>query len=197
MNTIVVFVENNDKNSSSTMNRVINCAKKFVLLDCVRKKNFSVPREETYSKGPCGKPYFKGSPIHFNVSHSGKYWVCAMSVRPVGIDIQQKIEGRNLRAIADRFFTTQEADYLFSEEYRSFYDVWAAKESYVKYTGTGIANNFDCFSVVWQPEKQAYSVYNSCQLRMLNIDSDYSCSLCGEGSYVYRIESQIQATCEQ
>lgn len=197
MNTIVVFIENNDKSSGSTMRRVIECAKRFVLLDFVRNKKIQIPTEESYLKGPHGKPFFSGSPIHFNVSHSGKYWVCAMSLKPVGIDIQQRIGGRNLRAVADRFFTTQEADYLFSEGYESFYDVWATKESYVKFTGTGIANNFDRFSVVWQPQHQKYKINNSCELCLLPIDTDYACSLCAEGQFNYRIESQMQTTSEQ
>ena len=38
-----------------------------------------------------GKPFFKGSKIFFNYSHSKKYIACAISLTEVGIDIEETI----------------------------------------------------------------------------------------------------------
>ena len=38
-------------------------------------------------KGPYGKPYLTGYPeIHFNISHSGGWAVCALASMPCGVD---------------------------------------------------------------------------------------------------------------
>lgn len=39
-----------------------------------------------YSK--CGKPYFENSKIHFNLSHSGEWVVCAMGDSEMGVDVE-------------------------------------------------------------------------------------------------------------
>lgn len=115
-------------------------------------------------KGENGKPFYPDVPcLHFSVSHSGMLWICALSVRPVGADLQE--HGRKKKSgsaeaadalcrIADRFFHPAEACYLHSlaasgprAQETAFYDIWAAKESYVKYTGEGIGKNFGAFSV--------------------------------------------------
>ena len=35
------------------------------------------------------KPRFDNEGVYFSVSHSGKYWICAFSDMPIGVDIQQ------------------------------------------------------------------------------------------------------------
>ena len=41
-------------------------------------------------RGPMGKPFFPAMPhIHFNLSHSGDLALCALSDRPVGVDIER------------------------------------------------------------------------------------------------------------
>lgn len=95
-----------------------------------------------------GKPYFAAAPgLHFSLSHSGDYAACAFYEQPVGLDLQ--VHSRcDKAAIARRFFHPGEYAYLEAENFESFFAVWAAKESYVKYTGTGIAGGLNRFSVV-------------------------------------------------
>ena len=94
-----------------------------------------------------GKPYFPNcKEIGFSVSHSGKYIVCAFSQGNIGVDIEQK--GRwadesdeeysnRLIKIAERFFHPDEASVVKINPKTRFYEVFTAKESYVKFTGTG------------------------------------------------------------
>ena len=104
------------------------------------------------SRDKYGKPYLTDRPeIHFSVSHSGSYWVCAVSDQPVGLDLQFRSRkggtgnGRHSDRIAERFFHPDENMYI--QNAGDFYDVWAAKESYVKYTGRGIGEGFERFAV--------------------------------------------------
>lgn len=106
-----------------------------------------------------GKPYFKRHPeLFLSITHSGEYWVCALSDMQVGIDLQMHTlrEGETENAaglryvnMAKRFFHEKEADYVQEKApYQRFFRVWAAKESYVKYTGKGIDDGFGSFSVI-------------------------------------------------
>ena len=90
-----------------------------------------------------GKPAVKGLPLHFNVSHSGKWVVCAVSEKPVGVDIEQ-IRPLEMR-LAERVCTESDAVYLKEaeteqERLERLYRLWTAKEAYFKWKGTGITN---------------------------------------------------------
>ena len=99
-----------------------------------------------------GKPYFPNLPeLHFSISHSGAYWVCAFSAYPIGVDIQKHVKkkGESQAEAADRFgkmakrfFHPREARWVNEDPGKRFFQIWAAKESYVKYAGTGIGADF-------------------------------------------------------
>ena len=135
------------------------------------------PEQCPIARTETGKPYFPSCPqICFSVSHSGPYWACVVTDRPVGLDLQ-KHKGGRLEDIARRFFHPQEADWLETQPRECFFDVWAAKESYVKWTGQGIDRHFGQVSVVENGElaKQAGGGYFY-RMRW----QDYSLCLCGE-----------------
>ena len=85
---------------------------------------------------PSGQPYIEGSDMHISISHSGEYAVCAVSEKPVGIDIE-KIRTVSDKLI-DRVCTEREREYVISDE--RFFEVWTAKEAYFKKIGTGITD---------------------------------------------------------
>lgn len=115
-----------------------------------------------FAKGVHGKPYIKGRPIHYNISHSGQYVVLVTAEAEVGVDVQEKGPAR-MEALAKRFFSGEEcqvfSSYLAREEnsdvkeknnivskedcYKSpkdlFYHIWCRKEAYGKYLGTGLS----------------------------------------------------------
>lgn len=101
-----------------------------------------------------GKPYVKELPnVFFSISHSGCWWVCACADREVGLDLQLSGE-REQQKVADRFFHPQETAWLGRQEPFEFYRLWAYKESYVKYTGIGLAEGLDYFSVVSEQNEE-------------------------------------------
>ncbi len=96
----------------------------------------------SYEYGPGGKPYMRGRPFYFNISHSGDYVICAVSLGEVGADIQQMRMGREAQ-IVERFFSGEEKGLWrrcgTEEERRElFYKLWTRKEAYGKLTGEGI-----------------------------------------------------------
>ena len=101
----------------------------------------AVPRPLALSVREGGKPYLTDAPhVHFSLSHSGGWAVCAVSDHPVGVDIQRRETGR--RDIAARFFHPNEVQYLHSlspaDREQAFYTLWALKESCVKADGRGL-----------------------------------------------------------
>lgn len=57
--------------------------------------------------GENGKPFLLDyKEVHYNLSHSGDWILCAVSDQPVGIDIQQKSSMR--RGLCDRVFSEEE-----------------------------------------------------------------------------------------
>jgi 4'-phosphopantetheinyl transferase len=101
-----------------------------------------------------GKPFLEGhSGIHFNISHAAGAIVCAVSERPVGIDMERKRK-INFR-IMNRFFTENERAFVLTahnDQDERFTHIWTMKESYVKYTGKGFAECFEGFDVLEMEE---------------------------------------------
>lgn len=105
----------------------------------------TIPLEFTYGKS--GKPYLRDYPLYyFNLSHSGEYVVCVISDREIGVDIQEHRRG-DVEKIAARYFSTEEILRLEScdpeQKVQAFFDLWAAKEAYGKYTGGGITESLE------------------------------------------------------
>jgi|GEM_PF-3906212 len=106
-----------------------------------------------------GKPYLKNHErLHFNVSHSGEWIVCALSDMPVGVDIEQVV------AVPPHMYR----DHLAHEEYvalrslppynqnKYFFRLWTHKESYLKMTGDGLLNN--PAAIVLTPDRDTFTL---------------------------------------
>ena len=90
-----------------------------------------------------GKPYFKDyKELNFNITHSGKYVACAISDKPIGIDMEGN--RKDVCSVARRFFNKDESEWVCmaeseSEQKERFLKIWTFKEAYSKMTGDGIA----------------------------------------------------------
>lgn len=80
------------------------------------------------------KPYIKNNPIFFNISHSGKYIVCVVSDKEIGVDIQEIVYKNK---VVDRICTVNERKQAITPEI--FTKMWVKKESYVKKIGIGLS----------------------------------------------------------
>jgi len=148
------------------------------ILDYVRETGISLKNQVPRKTGE-GKPrLLDEEDIHFSISHSGGLWACAVADQPVGLDLQCVEWERNLRGIARRYFHPEEQAFLAGTEYRKFFSVWAAKESFVKYSGTGIQSGLNRFSVVTDG-KLADSV-EGVELRHIPLEENFRLCLCAE-----------------
>jgi len=137
-----------------------------------------------FDKTDFGKPFLRDWPdLHFNISHSGKWVVCAMDDTPIGIDIEQ-ILPIDL-SIAAAFFSDEEYHQILNrdgdERLFCFYDLWTLKESYLKAVGKGLFFPLNSFSIMLHgPEikmKSSLGIQNK-HFKQFNIDQEYKMSVC-------------------
>ncbi|WP_159788876.1 4'-phosphopantetheinyl transferase family protein [Sodalinema gerasimenkoae] len=100
------------------------------------------PEALQFQVSPHGKPFLAGSPLRFNLSHSGDWALLAFSGdRPLGIDLEVH-RSVPVLALAKRFFQGSEWARLqeLSGDWQRqvFFDYWTAKEAYLKATGEGL-----------------------------------------------------------
>lgn len=90
----------------------------------------------------------------FNLSHSGSYVMCAVSLdgkaARVGCDLEQV--GQLREKVAERFFCPEEYETIMGagtqeERTERFYRYWVLKESFMKATGKGMALAADSFCI--------------------------------------------------
>ena len=113
------------------------------------------------------KPRLYGNQMpFFNISHSGKWVICALSDIEAGCDIE--IIKKAEMGVAERFYGKDEYLSLLETPEgdmrdRAFFRYWTRHESYGKYTGEGFTDRVDEDSVVfYEPE----------------INPGYACSVC-------------------
>lgn len=125
-----------------------------------------------------GKPFIKNFPLEFSISHSGNIWVCAIGKCTVGIDIQIAKPGKTIE-VAKRFFTKEEADFIWDNDSKAFFQIWSRKEAFVKYTGEGISYGFDNFSVIVDGElTDELELPVKCHFENIQLMDGYECCVC-------------------
>lgn len=100
--------------------------------------------------GKYEKPYASDHKnIHFNLSHSSKMVLCAISDKELGVDIENIDPEIDLN-IAKNFFYNDEYKSIMNCDNPSdeFFKYWVLKESYMKYTGLGMNLKLDSFEII-------------------------------------------------
>lgn len=113
------------------------------------KKTFSLSSKLAHDG--CGKPYFIGVPnISVSISHSEGLCLAAVSDSEIGADTEYMdiSDPARLIRISQRYFTEDEQKYVLEAPEKHFYEIWCAKESYMKYIGKGFSCPMPSFSVL-------------------------------------------------
>jgi 4'-phosphopantetheinyl transferase len=134
--------------------------------------------------GEKGKPHIGNlSNMHFNISHSGHYVVCAVSSTEIGIDVE-RVRKVNLR-IAERFFSPSEIHDLMAlpEESRMHYFItlWTIKESYLKAIGRGLTQHLNSFTIVQNGDSHLLSGNMEAErygIETKQLDHDFMMAVC-------------------
>ena len=96
-----------------------------------------------------GKPYFDCNSVYISISHSHERCIVAISDREIGVDIEFRCsDSEKLIRLSKRYFTKNEAEYVKAQPCERFYEIWCAKESYIKYTGEGFSRTLTSFCVL-------------------------------------------------
>ncbi len=150
----------------------------------------------SFSYSSYGKPFLAGiDNLHFNVSHSGEWVVCAVSSKSVGIDIEL-ISPIDI-GISEKHFSTAEHNDLLqkkgTEQLHYFYDLWTLKESYIKQQGLGLSIPLGSFTIQVHPEKGITIQFNEPQNEKLffkqhNIDDSYKLAVCSNVNFFDEIK---------
>ncbi|WP_421616964.1 4'-phosphopantetheinyl transferase family protein [Brevibacillus sp. TJ4] len=162
-----------------------------VLVRQIVCRTFQIENDRiAFRRNRFGKPFLPDFPrFHFNLSHSGKWVVCATSHSRIGIDIE-KVESIDLD-IAKQFFSNAEYEDLANkpdeEKRASFYEIWTLKESYIKAVGMGLSLPLQSFAVktsgsgdigLYHGLKQVRSWH----FRQYDIDVGYKLAVCSADS---------------
>jgi 4'-phosphopantetheinyl transferase len=118
------------------------------------------PAEISLVAGAAGKPALADGAVEFNVSHSGRFVVIALSdAAPIGIDVEEVRTMSDRDAIARHYFHLGEVADLRSldepEATLAFFRCWTRKEAVSKALGLGLGLALDSYRVACLPEEPA------------------------------------------
>ncbi len=138
-------------------------------------------KEICLGKKKFGKPFLIDSGNHsdFNVSHSGDFFVCAITdMGQIGVDVEEVIK-MDLQT-ADEFCCDGELKYLSlgsaKERLNKFYKFWTLKEAYIKAIGMGLH---------FPPKKICFDLDNLSNIKIDGvINNDWSFFLLKKGNYL-------------
>ncbi len=118
------------------------CVAAYLLLKEALGKEYGITGNPILGYAPGGKPFIVGHPhIHFNLSHCRHAAVCAVSDRPVGVDIEV-VRPYNA-ALARYTMSDDELRQIEAADRRdaAFIRLWTMKEAVLKLSGKGLRSD--------------------------------------------------------
>ncbi len=103
--------------------------------------------ELRWEKAAHGKPFLADGSCHFNLTHSENLAALAVSPFELGLDVEDRTRRVEYLALGRRFFAAPETAELerADDPRRFFFEVWTAKEAYIKALGDGLSHPLDQF----------------------------------------------------
>ena len=118
------------------------------------------PTQVNFTYSDRGKPYLAdtGNPqnLQFNLSHSENLAIVGISRDArIGVDVEQLRSMENVLQLTERFFCPSEYGLLIQanpeERDQLFFQLWTAKEAYLKATGEGISGGLNQIEIGLNP----------------------------------------------
>ena len=125
-----------------------------------------------------GKPQITSSlnqdNLQFNVSHSQDLALYAFNYqRIIGVDLEYIKDNIDYKQLAKRFFNPQEFQlinsYPANQQKTIFFQLWTAKEAYLKATGDGLAGSLDTIE---------FTLNKNNRLNLVTIKQDQAAASC-------------------
>lgn len=108
------------------------------------------PAGIAFARGPHGKPFIPGSPLHFNLSDTKDALLIGLStVQEIGVDIETMRRRVDHLAVSEHYFTPEEVQAIASanDTKRRFLEFWTRKEAVLKASGVGIMDDLHALRV--------------------------------------------------
>ena len=153
----------------------LSCGAYLLLKKLLAEKNITDPifKTEKY-----GKAYISNHEnIHFNLSHSGKIVLCAISDMEVGADVEY-IDCEIDLNIAKHYFYNREYENIMNAENmpEEFFKYWVLKESYMKYTGLGMNLKLNSFEIIIEDKIRLKNDNSNLKFNLFDIE-DYKIAI--------------------
>lgn len=110
---------------------------------------------------PLLEPTSKDISLEFNLSHSHEYAIFGFTInRLIGVDIEYQKTMPEALKIARRFFSNRESIMLAElpqeKQAQLFFQLWTAKEAYLKAIGTGLAGTLSKVEIEVNQDRSLY-----------------------------------------
>lgn len=119
------------------------------------------------------------SNIHFNISHSWDYIVCALDNLPVWIDVEKIWKPND--DVAKMFYSKEEyAEYIWmnwNDKQRFFYKIWTWKEAYIKCLWKWMSISMTSFTISCNDNLMSIKDYI---IKTVEVDNGYMCVVCSK-----------------
>lgn len=112
-----------------------------------------------------GKPYCANCSVHFNVSHTNKSYIIALSRSGrIGIDMEQLTGNEDLVAMVNYAFSTEEIQLFVSSQNSAdiFCKIWTLKEAFLKALGLGLTKKITKINVTEKTRQFGFSIQTFC-----------------------------------
>ncbi|MGL5033283.1 MAG: 4'-phosphopantetheinyl transferase family protein [Microcystaceae cyanobacterium] len=125
--------------------------------------------------------------LEFNLSHSQDLALIGINYAgKIGVDIEYRREIEDCLSLAKRFFSAQ--DYLFlaqtsgEAQQKLFFQLWTAKEAYLKATGKGISGGLDQVQIGFSPTRfialeGSFDLAQQWHLFSFELNTDYQAAI--------------------
>lgn len=123
----------------------------YILLLYALKNEYGIFKKLYFGYEENNKPFLKDyKDIYFNISHSSKDVAVAADIKNIGVDIERYID--DYEAISKYVFSEDEISYIKQGDSNAkAAKLWTLKESYLKYTGTGITGDLKACNFAFEP----------------------------------------------
>ena len=118
------------------------CVLAYRMLCCALQTEYGLSDLPEFEYSKQGKPFLAGHPdIHFNLSHCRQAVACAVSDRPVGVDVESI--GRDKPELVEHVMSPREQQTIRSSArpQETFAILWTRKEALLKLTGEGLVDH--------------------------------------------------------
>ena len=119
------------------------------------------PDSLRWDKAPHGKPYLADRSCAFNLSHSENFAALVVAASGEwGLDLEDRRRRVEFLSLGKRFFAPPESRLLqqAQDPRQLFFEIWTAKEAYIKALGDGLTHPLDQFLTVHEGQWGLFDV---------------------------------------